>query len=62
MRPHELDAVSLIAGLVFLAVGLGHLLGIDVADLPFRGLWPLLLIVGGGILLIRAARRPRDDG
>ena len=62
MRPHELDVVSLAAGLVFLAVGLGHLLGIDFAGLPFRGLWPLLLIVGGGILLIRVVRRPRDDG
>jgi hypothetical protein len=60
MEPHELDAVSLIAGLVFLGIGIGHLAGLNIADLAVSGLWPMLLIIGGGILLVRVTRRARD--
>lgn len=64
MYPHELDSVSLIAGLTFLAIGIGHLIGLNIFDLAFSGIWPVLAILAGGILLVRAARatrRTRDE-
>lgn len=62
MERHRLDIVSLVAGLVFLAVGIGHLLGINLLRLSLLvGLWPLLLIIGGGLLLAQVVRRPSDD-
>ncbi|HSK90971.1 MAG TPA: hypothetical protein VK875_06640 [Euzebyales bacterium] len=62
MERHRLDVVSLVAGLIFLAVGIGHLLGINLLRLSLLvGLWPLLLIVGGGLLLAQVVRRPSDD-
>jgi hypothetical protein len=48
VRRHELDLFSLIAGLAFVAVAVGHLL--DVAtDLDFDGRWvaPIVLVTLG---------------
>jgi hypothetical protein len=59
MDPHELDVASLAAGLIFLAIGVGHLLGLNLTHLwPGLGrLVPLLVIIGGAVLLLRVARR-----
>ena len=61
MEPHELDVVSLIAGLLFVAIGIGHLAGVHITGLAFSGLLPLLLIVAGAILLVRATRSRTHD-
>lgn len=63
MQPHKLDPVSLISGLIFLAVGVGHLLGLNVWRMwgGVDVLLPILLIIIGAALLLRARRRPRDD-
>lgn len=61
MEPHELDVVSLTTGLLFIAVGIGHLAGLNITDLALSGLWPVLLIIGGGILLVQVTRRARND-
>jgi hypothetical protein len=63
MEPHQLDVVSLIAGLIFLATGIGHLLGLNFFRMwtDLGGLLPVLLIVGGGLLLIRVVRHARDS-
>lgn len=60
MRPHRLDPTSLIAG--FLFVGLGLVFLSDQAgtiDLEVRWIWPALLI-GLGIALL-GPRRASDD-
>lgn len=61
MHPHQLDVVSLVAGLVFVAIGIGHMIGLNITDVAFSGIWPVLAILGGGILLVRSSRRARDD-
>jgi hypothetical protein len=63
MEPHELDLVSLIAGLIFLATGIGHLLGLNVTRLwsDLGGLLPIVLIIGGGALLLRVLRHARNS-
>jgi hypothetical protein len=62
MHPHRLDPLSLIAGLVFVAVGAGHLFGFNVASwgLVARA-WPLLLVIVGVAILISARRTTHDD-
>jgi len=62
MEPHELDVISLVAGLIFLATGIGHLLGLNLTGLwsDLGGLLPVVLIVGGGALLVRVLRRAKD--
>jgi hypothetical protein len=58
---HELDSVSLVAGIVFALLGLAFLLH-EVAGttLELRWVWPALLIGLGVALLLdsRPARRP----
>lgn len=63
MEPHKLDVVSLIAGLIFLATGVGHLLGFNVWRMwqGVEALLPILLIIAGAVLLLRVRRRTRDD-
>ena len=64
MRRHELDLFSLIAGLAFVGVAVGHLL--DVAtDLDFDARWvaPIVLVTLGvaglaGVLGSRGAELP----
>lgn len=61
MPRHDLDAVSLMAGVVF-----GGLAGISLVTegggLGARWTWPLLLIVAGvvGLLATRRDRDPQD--
>lgn len=63
MEPHELDVVSLIAGLIFLAAGIGHLLGLNLTHLwsDLGRLLPVVLIIGGGVLLLRVIRRTKNS-
>lgn len=58
MRRHELDLLSLIAGLLFLVVGIASLAGADVLNVDLRWLWPSLAIFVGLIVLVtlRAGR------
>ena len=63
MEPHELDVVSLVTGLIFLAAGIGHLFGLNVTRVwsDLGGLLPIVLIVGGGALLVRVLRHAKDS-
>lgn len=58
----RLDRSSLVAGLVFVLVGVVLLLDrLEVLDVDFGGLWPLLAGAAGAILLadgIADRRRP----
>ena len=60
MQRHELDAMALVAGLMF--TGLGVLFALDAGggvDVEARWIWPILLIgLGLGGLL---ASRPRSS-
>ena len=67
MRRHELDVFSLVAGLVFVAVAIGHLLD-EGAGLDFDGRWiaPVVLVALGaaglgGVLRGREPQRPADS-
>jgi hypothetical protein len=63
MEPHELDILSLTAGLIFLATGIGHLLGFNLTRLwsGLDGLFPVVLIIVGAVLLLRVLRRANDS-
>jgi hypothetical protein len=67
VRRHELDVFSLVAGLVFVAVAIGHLLD-EGAGLDFDGRWiaPVVLVALGaaglgGVLRGREPQRPADS-
>ena len=60
MRRRPVDVGALVAGVVI--TGLGILLLMDFADwieLDFGSLWPLVLAVGGAILLALGLTDPR---
>jgi len=62
MKPHKLDVVSLTAGVIFLVVGIGYLLGFNLLSMwqGIDALLPVLLIVAGTVLLLRVLRRSRE--
>ena len=61
MERHDLDVVSLVAGLLFVALGATFLLDeLDVLDLQLRWVWPSLLIALGIAGLVTS--RPRGGG
>ena len=62
MWRHERDAVSLMAGLLFVLGAAVFLLG-DLTDLDVDGRWvaPLVLIVVGGVGLLSTLRGQRSD-
>ena len=62
MERHRLDVVSLIAGVIFLVAGIGHLLGFNLLRMwqGLDALLPVLLIIAGALLLLRVLRRPRQ--
>jgi hypothetical protein len=61
MDRHDLDATSLIAGLLFVAIGGLFLLDrVDAIALEVRWIWPLLLI-GLGIAGLASSRPWRTD-
>ena len=51
---------AIVVGLVFLVIGvlffLERTLGFELPDIRWGSLWPILLIVIGGVILFRAAR------
>ncbi len=58
MNRHELDAVSLTAGVLFATIAVVSLLGrADIVDVQAKWLWPLVLI-GLGLAGLMAALRP----
>jgi hypothetical protein len=62
MQPHRLDVLSLVAGLVFVAIGGGHLLGgASVLNwLVVLRAWPVLLVAAGIAVLVGILRSPGD--
>lgn len=59
MPRHDLDLLSLIAGIAFAGLAVVSLLS-DGADLAARWTWPCLLILVGVIGLAAARRHPGD--
>ena len=55
MPPHDLDALSLMAGVGFAGLALVVLLG-ESADLAARWTWPVLLILVGVVGLVASRR------
>lgn len=58
---HRLDLGGLVLGAIVIAVGVYYLfketLGFDIPDLNWDQIWPLLLIVFGGLILYGAWSR-----
>jgi hypothetical protein len=69
MKRHPLDPFSLVFGLTFLVLGVLFLAtNLDARQLPLRWLWPVPLIVLGGLIVgmagsraARARRQEQDD-
>ena len=59
-RPH---LFGLIVGIALILIGLWyfaeHTLGIRMPDIAWRTIWPLILIVIGGLILLRSLERRR---
>ena len=62
MRRHEIDAVSVFAGLLFLIVAGVHIVARATdTDLNLRWMVPAVLVLLGAIGLLSAVRSPRPD-
>ena len=62
MRRHELDAVSLVAGLLFLVVAGVHIVArATETDLNLRWMVPAVLVLLGVLGLLSAVRFPRPE-
>lgn len=63
MNRHELDAVSLTAGVLFATIAVVTLLGrAELVDVQAKWLWPMVLIGLGLAGLLAALRPDRDAG
>ena len=61
MRPHRLDPVSLVFGLLFTGLGLAALIrGNGLTGLRWEWLWPALAVGAGLALVISLRSRGRD--
>lgn len=64
MRRHDLDWISLIAGIVFTGIALVYLIaGLADATLDGRFVWPVVLVAlgaGGVATAVRANRREEE--
>ncbi len=61
MRRHDLDVFSLVAGLVFVAVALGHVLDVSVG-VDFDGRWVVpVVMVAIGVVGLAGLVRGRDE-
>ena len=53
------NVASIIVGLVFLAIGIWYFLdttlGLTMPDIEWDNIWPIVLIVIGGVIVFRAA-------
>lgn len=57
MKRHDLDAVSLVSGLLFAFVGVAFLLGrVDAARIDPSWFWPVAATVAGLVLVVRLLR------
>ena len=60
-REPESNISSIVVGIIFLAIGVWYLLdqtlGLDMPRINWRDFWPIILIVFGGIMLYRSAKR-----
>ena len=62
MRRHELDVFSLVTGLLFVAVAVGHLLD-ETSDVTFDGRWVVpLVLVTIGVASLAGVVRGREPG
>ncbi|HEX2052374.1 MAG TPA: hypothetical protein VHJ78_01430 [Actinomycetota bacterium] len=61
MRRHSFDAVSLVFGALFAAIGILYLSGREVGDLVAR-FWPAALVILGLAILFTARREDREAG
>jgi len=58
MRRHEFDPTSFVLGLAFAALGLFFLLGgRTAADIGWKWMWPVPLVLLGLLFVISATRR-----
>jgi cytochrome c-type biogenesis protein CcmH/NrfF len=58
MKRHEFDPTSLVLGLAFAALGLFFLLGDrTAADIGWKWMWPVPLVLLGSLFVISATRR-----
>ena len=58
MRRHEFDPTSFVLGLAFAALGLFFLLGDrTAADIGWKWMWPVPLVLLGLLFVIAATRR-----
>jgi hypothetical protein len=62
VRPHDLDVLSLVAGIAFSGAGLVFLIDRDLG-LTGRWMWPVLLILVGvaGLIASRTGSRAPTD-
>jgi hypothetical protein len=60
-RERRRNAGAIVLGLIILAIGvyyfLDRTLGIAMPQIEWRGLWPILLIILGGLILFRSIER-----
>lgn len=62
MKTHRTDLVSLIPGLLLVAVAVGALTdNLDIDLVTAEWAWPALLVALGLVVLASAGRRRRDD-
>ena len=56
MRPHSLDRLSLVFGVVYVAIAVAALAGLDLLEARWGWAWPVILLAIGVALL--PSRRP----
>ena len=58
-RQRGRNVASIVVGLVFLGIGIWYFLdttlGLTMPDIEWDNIWPILLIVIGGVIVVRAA-------
>jgi len=63
MKRHEFDPTSFVLGLAFAALGLFFLLGDrTAADIGWKWMWPVPLVLLGLLFVIAATRRVMAQG
>ena len=61
MRTHRSDLVSLVMGIIFVALGVRFLQpGAQIWSIDWSWLWPAALLLGGVLVLASARSRDRD--
>jgi len=58
-RQRGTNVASILVGLVFLGIGIWYFLdttlGLTMPDIEWDNIWPIILIVIGGVIVVRAA-------